>query len=396
MVIVIARRILIRRIPDEERALGETMPRPTRRLGASVGVGGGSEVAVGSDRRPVRPGCEPMTWEPMRTTATTAAAAEAEGNELAHDGHPPRADEGPLWLVFNLGTDRVEDLVVQLLLALEDELVDQAVGISRRGHANRSWEGGAPGVSLDAGPERPCCVVQAGLRSPDGNSGSCRHLGDRKPEVVVEDEDGALLNGEPPEGPLEQVAVIHGQVVVGAVRARDGKDPRGLGPPLATPGLGIARVGEDAVEPRFEAGWVAQASELGPGRDQGGLDGVLGQVDVAEDPHRDRQASVAHHARQGVERFRVALLRLTDQLFLHSSLHTRGSRPTSGPITFQSVRGSLTVQSRPAVAMRRARVGSWMTELVKAIEGSSKTASTERSAPSRTRGGSRQAHPPSS
>ena len=143
----------------------------------------------------------------------------------------------------------------------------------------------------------------------------------------MEDEDGALPDGEPPEGPLEQVAVVHGQVVVGAVRALDGKDPRALVPPLATPGLGVARVGEDAVEPRFEAGRVAQGSKLGPGRDQGGLDGVLGQVDIAEDPHRDRQASVAHHSRQGIERFRVALLRLADQLLLHPSLHTRGGRP---------------------------------------------------------------------
>ena len=53
-----------------------------------------------------------------------------------------------------------------------------------------------------------------------------------------------------------------------------------------------------------------------------GLDGVLGQVDVAEDPHRDRQASVADHARQGVERFRVAPLRLLDQSVLHPSLRS--------------------------------------------------------------------------
>ena len=42
----------------------------------------------------------------------------------------------------------------------------------------------------------------------------------------MEDEDGALLDGEPPEGPFEQVAVVHGQVLVGAVRGRDGEDRR--------------------------------------------------------------------------------------------------------------------------------------------------------------------------
>ena len=82
----------------------------------------------------------------------------------------------------------------------------------------------------------------------------------------MEDQDGALLHREPPEGPLQQVAVVDGQVVVGAVRARDGQDLRALIPPLATPGLGEARVGEDAVEPRFEAGRVSQGSEVGPGR----------------------------------------------------------------------------------------------------------------------------------
>ena len=33
----------------------------------------------------------------------------------------------------------------------------------------------------------------------------------------MEDQDGALLDGEPPEGPFEQVAIVHGQVVVEAV-----------------------------------------------------------------------------------------------------------------------------------------------------------------------------------
>jgi hypothetical protein len=143
----------------------------------------------------------------------------------------------------------------------------------------------------------------------------------------VVDQDGALLEGEPPEGPLEQVAIVDGQVVVGAVRPRGRQDPHALGPPRATSGLGVAGVGEDAVEPRLEAGRVTQGPEFGPGRDQRGLDGVLRQVEIAEDPHRDPEASVAHRAREGVERFRVPSLRQADQLLVHPSLHTRGDRP---------------------------------------------------------------------
>jgi hypothetical protein len=107
--------------------------------------------------------------------------------------------------------------------------------------------------------------------------------------------------------------------------------PMRIGPPLATPGLGGARVGEDAVEPRFETGRVTQGAQLGPGRDQGGLDGVLGQVKIAEDPYRDRQASIADRARQRVERFRVAPLCLLDQFVLHLS-PSSGRVGPSGPI----------------------------------------------------------------
>ena len=73
--------------------------------------------------------------------------AEADGQELVHGGDPPRADEGPLSFLFDLGTHRVVDLVLQLLLAFQEEVVDQPVGISGRGHAIRSWEGGVARAS---------------------------------------------------------------------------------------------------------------------------------------------------------------------------------------------------------------------------------------------------------
>ncbi len=81
------------------------------------------------------------------------------------------------------------------------------------------------------------------------------------------------------------------------------------------------------MEPRLEAGWVAQRAELVPGGDQRTLHGVLGQVDVAEDPHRNRQASIADHARQGVESFRVTLSCLLDESLLHPSLRSMAFGP---------------------------------------------------------------------
>ena len=62
------------------------------------------------------------------------------------------------------------------------------------------------------------------------------------------------------------------------------------------------------MQPGFEAIGVAQRSELPPGEDERGLDRVLGQVGVAQDPERDRHAVVADRAGEGVEGLSVAPL----------------------------------------------------------------------------------------
>ena len=53
--------------------------------------------------------------------------------------------------------------------------------------------------------------MEAGLRRPARDAEAIRHLGQRQPDVVVEDEHGPLLEGQPPEGSLELVAIVDGQ-----------------------------------------------------------------------------------------------------------------------------------------------------------------------------------------
>ena len=125
----------------------------------------------------------------------------------------------------------------------------------------------------------------------------------------MEDEDSALLERQPPEGPLELVAIV------------DGQDPRRLRPALemqdadvrrpttATPGLGVALVGQDPMEPGFEALGVSQGPQLTPRHDERSLDRILGEIGVAKDPYRDGHASVADRPSQGIERFAVAPFR---------------------------------------------------------------------------------------
>ena len=136
----------------------------------------------------------------------------------------------------------------------------------------------------------------------------------------MEDEHGALLERQPPEGALELVAVVDGQDLAGVGRALDGQDADLGRPATATPGLGVALVGQDPVEPGFEAVGVAQRPQLAPGRDERGLHRVLGQVGVAQDPTRDRHAPVADHARQGVEGLAVAPLRPVHERSVHPLL----------------------------------------------------------------------------
>jgi hypothetical protein len=106
--------------------------------------------------------------------------------------------------------------------------------------------------------------MHAGLHSPVGDTKANRHFGQPKPEVVVEDQDGALLDGETPKGALELVPLLNVQVLVRPVHGLGGKEPDAVRPAPATPGLGVAGVGQDPVEPGLEELGVSQGADFAP------------------------------------------------------------------------------------------------------------------------------------
>ncbi len=175
----------------------------------------------------------------------------------------------------------------------------------------------ATGRPLEAGPERVGGVMESGLGGPDGDTETVGNLGQGEADVVVEDEDGPLLDREPPEGPVELIAVVDGGDLARLPLTGHGQESDLGRPATATPGLGVALVGQDPVQPGFEAIGVAQCAQLPPGHDQRGLHRIIGTVGVPQDPERDRHAPVADHARQGVEGLSVAPLRLVDECSLH-------------------------------------------------------------------------------
>src|SRR3954451_4032084 len=114
-------------------------------------------------------------------------------------------------------------------------------------------------------------------------------LGAGKPDVVVHNEDSALLGGQPPEGSFELVAQFDG--LMGVIsRWTDvgvGDQPKPRLPTLGVPRFGIARVDEQAVKPRLESIVIAQAAKFPPRRQECLLDRVLRPTRVAKDPIRD-------------------------------------------------------------------------------------------------------------
>jgi len=65
---------------------------------------------------------------------------------------------------------------------------------------------------------------------------------------------------------------------------------------------------DDAVEPRIEPVRIAEPAQITPGDHQRVLQGILGSVDVAQDPLRQREQAIHARAKQVDERRLVAVL----------------------------------------------------------------------------------------
>jgi hypothetical protein len=136
----------------------------------------------------------------------------------------------------------------------------------------------------------------------------------------MKDKDGALLERQSPEGPLELVAIVDGQDF-GRLGLTVHRQHPNLGLHAApTPGLGVALMRQDPVEPWLEGVGVAQRPELTPCGDQRGLHRVICPIGVTQDPERDCHAAIADHAGEGIEGLPITPLRLVHERSLHPTL----------------------------------------------------------------------------
>src|SRR4029079_12533315 len=101
-----------------------------------------------------------------------------------------------------------------------------------------------------------------------------------------------MLRRQAPERPLQGIAVVDrdGRVRTGRPVGREGSDVRGPAPVPAE--FLVTGIHEEPMEPDLEALRIAQPWQLAPGEEECLLDGVLGPLDIAEDPVRDGEAAV--------------------------------------------------------------------------------------------------------
>src|SRR3954451_3979122 len=144
-------------------------------------------------------------------------------------------------------------------------------------------------------------------------------LGAGKPDVVVHDEDSALLGGQPPEGSFELVAQFDGlmRVISRWTDIGVGDQPKPWLPTPRVPRFGITGVDEQAVKPRLEPIVIAQAAKFPPRRQECLLDRVLCSTRVAKDPICDEVQAVTelkHERREGIP---ISPLRSVDDVPVH-------------------------------------------------------------------------------
>ena len=132
--------------------------------------------------------------------------------------------------------------------------------------------------------------------------------------VVVEHEDRPFVGRQPAEAALQLVTLTDPEQVVGCGWPIDRQHAKvGRSATLARR-VSDADIGDDTVDPRVEPIRIAEPTQVSPGDHQRVLEGILGSIDIAEDPVPEREEPVACGVDQIDESRLVATLRRLDEI----------------------------------------------------------------------------------
>ena len=145
--------------------------------------------------------------------------------------------------------------------------------------------------------------MEAGLDGPDRDVERRRHVGQRHPQVVVQDDDGAPLRIEPAERVVEQLAGSHQPGMVADGGSAIGVSSTSIAAAPTSADSLEAGVHGQAVEPGVETVRIAQPGQVAPGSEEGLLHDVARELAISEDesgrPVQPRGGAFDEH-REGV------------------------------------------------------------------------------------------------
>jgi len=160
-------------------------------------------------------------------------------------------------------------------------------------------------------------VVESGAGRAVGDAERLGDLRGLQARVVAEHEQCPLLWVKSAEATLELIPVGDAQKRV-VKPGKIGREQEQVGGGLAIPDRGgDAGTDDKAVHPRVEPGRIAEAPQVTPGDHQRILEGILGPIDIADDPLRDRIQPVDARTDEVREGLLVAALRLLDEIAIH-------------------------------------------------------------------------------
>ena len=168
-------------------------------------------------------------------------------------------------------------------------------------------------------------MVEAGTGRTGRNTEHLGDLGRFEPGEVTQHENHALLWIQSTEAALKLIAVGHGQDLVRAGREIGRKHVKVGDETALTHRLVNTGADDEAMEPRVEPIRIAESGQVTPGDPQRFLNGILGSVDVAEDPLGDREEPVAARTDQVGIRLPVAASGRLHEIAIH------GLRPSLAP-----------------------------------------------------------------
>ena len=160
-------------------------------------------------------------------------------------------------------------------------------------------------------------VMEARTGRADRDAEDLGDVGQIPTLEMAKDEQDPLVGWQAAKASLELVPVDDREKVVDRGRDVHRKNTQIRDALPLTLGLGETRADDQAVEPGVESIRIAEVGQVAPGDDEGVLQGILGSIDVTQDPlGKDEETTEARLDQLGI-RLAVPVPRRLDQIAIH-------------------------------------------------------------------------------